>query len=211
MEDLSDGSGYGSTGGSNSEGYSGWRAADPKLPEFETAPEADRYHNTHPPPISRHEHHHHMINGTGIPPNDAYTSHFTDSTTEWVSFFLMTIGWFVLLTSVLSYWRVKRWERSILASSDTGSSAPTESPLSRRLRAVFGGHTMLRQGFSLSRDEDPNPPNPAIISAETAARMSQGENSVELSRPSSDPEVRLAQAWAEEARLQSDLRAAGLM
>jgi len=70
---------------------------------------------------------------------------------------------------------------------------------------------MLRHGFSLSRDEDPNPPNPAIISAETTARMSQGDNSVELSRASSDPEVRLAQAWAEEARLQNDLRTAGLM
>ena len=121
----------------------------------------------------------------------------------------MHLGWFILLTSVLSYWRVKRWERSILSSSDTGSSAPTEGPLSR-LRAVFGGRSLLRHGFSLSRDEDANPPNPAIISVETATRMSQGETSVELSRPS-DPEVRLAQAWAEEARLQNDLRAAGLM
>ena len=120
------------------------------------------------------------------------------------------LGWFILLTSVLSYWRVKRWERSILASSDTGTPAPTENPLSRRLRAAFGNHAMLRHGFSLSRDEDPNSPSPATISAETAARMNQRRNSTELGRPSS-PEVRLAQAWAEEARLQNDLRAAGLM
>ncbi|KII93323.1 hypothetical protein PLICRDRAFT_58960, partial [Plicaturopsis crispa FD-325 SS-3] len=33
-----------------------------------------------------------------------------DATTEWLSFFLMTAGWFILLTSVLGYWRVKRWE-----------------------------------------------------------------------------------------------------
>jgi len=70
---------------------------------------------------------------------------------------------------------------------------------------------MLRHGFSLSREEDPNSPSSAIVSAETAARMGQGGNSVELGRPPSDPEVRLAQAWAEEARLQNDLRAAGLM
>lgn len=63
---------------------------------------------------------------------------------------------------------------------------------------------MFRHGFSLSRDEDGNP-----ISAETAARMGQRGNSVEVSR--SDPDVRLAHVWAEEARLQNDLRAAGLM
>lgn len=92
-EELSNGSGYDSTEGSNSEGYSGWRATDPKLPNFETATEADNYHKTHPPPISRHDHHHyHINNSTGIPPNGAYGNYFTDSTTEWVSFFLMTIG-----------------------------------------------------------------------------------------------------------------------
>jgi len=92
-EDISNGSGYGSTEGSNSEGYSGWRATDPKSPSFDTAPEADRYYKTHPPPGSRHDHHHyHMNNGTGIPQNDVYSNYFSDSTTEWVSFFLMTIG-----------------------------------------------------------------------------------------------------------------------
>ena len=121
------------------------------------------------------------------------------------------IGWFILLTSVLSYWRVKRWERSILASSDTGSSTPSENPLSRRLRAAFGGQGMLRHGFSLSRDEDPSSLTSTPVSAETTARTGQGGNSVELGTPSSDPEIRLAQAWAEEVRLQNDLRAAGLM
>ena len=115
-------------------------------------------------------------------------------------------GWFILLTSVLSYWRVKRWERSILASSDVGSSTPSEHPLSRRFLAAFGGQAVLRHGFSLSRDEDPN-----SVSAETAARMGQRGNSIELSRPPPEEEARLAQAWAEEARLQSDLRAAGLI
>ena len=121
------------------------------------------------------------------------------------------LGWFILLTSVLSYWRVKRWERSILASSEAGCPTPAENPLSQRLRAVFGSRAVFRHGFSLSRDEDPNTtPHATPISAETAARMNQGGNN-EIGRPSSDPEVRFAQAWAEEARLQNDLRAAGLM
>lgn len=40
----------------------------------------------------------------------------------------MFVGWFVLLTSVLGFYRVKRWERSILASqqrSPPGTAAPT--------------------------------------------------------------------------------------
>ncbi|EIW82083.1 hypothetical protein CONPUDRAFT_42398, partial [Coniophora puteana RWD-64-598 SS2] len=32
------------------------------------------------------------------------------ATTDWLSFFLMTVGWFILLTSALGFWRVKRWE-----------------------------------------------------------------------------------------------------
>jgi len=65
---------------------------------------------------------------------------------------------------------------------------------------------VFRHGFSLSRDEDPD-----IISVEMTDRMGQRGNSIEPGRPPSDPELRLAQAWAEEARLQNDLRAAGLM
>lgn len=73
-------------------------------------------------------------------------------------------------------------------------------------RAAFGARAVFRHGFSLSREEDPSP-----VSAETAARMGQGGNSIELGGLPSDSDVRLAQAWAEEARLQNDLRAAGLM
>lgn len=47
--------------------------------------------------------------------------------TEWLSFFLMTIGWFLLLTSSLGFWRVKRWERSILASHTSNSSSSSRS------------------------------------------------------------------------------------
>ena len=70
---------------------------------------------------------------------------------------------------------------------------------------------MLRHGFSLSRDEDPDSPTSAAVSAETAARMSQRGSSGEPDGRPSEPEIRLAQAWAEEARLQNDLRAAGLL
>ena len=97
LEDGSGGSGHDSSDGSGSEGYSGWRLTDPSRPAFETAAEADRYYKTHPPPVTRHGnhgHYHHMNNGTdmGTPSNGVYVGPFTDSTSEWVSFFLMTVG-----------------------------------------------------------------------------------------------------------------------
>lgn len=44
--------------------------------------------------------------------------------TEWLSFLLMTAGWFLLLTSTLGFWRVKRWEKSILAPSNPSPDLP---------------------------------------------------------------------------------------
>lgn len=97
MEDASDGAGYGSVDESNSAGYPGWRHTDPNHPDFETAADADKYYNTHHSP--RHNHHL-MNNGTGISPDDTYVNPFADSTSEWASFLLMTVG--KLFTHVLS-------------------------------------------------------------------------------------------------------------
>ena len=66
----------------------------------------------------------------------------TSSTTEWVSFLLMIVGWFVLLTSLLSYWRVSRWARSIRADGAI-ANAGMEAPASRMIplqEIVTSGH-----------------------------------------------------------------------
>ncbi|KAG6336689.1 hypothetical protein ID866_2396 [Astraeus odoratus] len=55
--------------------------------------------------------------------------------TEWVSFLFMTTGWFLLLTSGLGFWRVKRWEKSILAPS-TPSSDPPPPSIQEHLRSL---------------------------------------------------------------------------
>lgn len=39
--------------------------------------------------------------------------------TDWLSFFLMTVGWLLFLASLLGYWRVKRFERSLRQSSQS--------------------------------------------------------------------------------------------
>jgi len=90
--EIYDGSGYDSTDGSNSEGYAGSRLTDPALPSFETAAEADKYYKSHPSP--RHNHYH-MNNATdpGASQNSVYNGPFTtDTASEWISFFLMTVG-----------------------------------------------------------------------------------------------------------------------
>ncbi|KAF8630334.1 hypothetical protein AX15_002984 [Amanita polypyramis BW_CC] len=87
-------------------------------------------------------------------------SMFADATTEWLSFFLMTIGWFILLTSILGFWRVKRWERGILASQHespgTAIDAQRDSAVVSQLHHAFTVRNVMwpglfRQGFGLGR------------------------------------------------------------
>lgn len=66
--------------------------------------------------------------------------------TEWLSFFLMTIGWFLLLTSSLGFWRVKRWERSILASHTSNSSSSSRSH-ARTQSEIVDEEESRRQSF----------------------------------------------------------------
>jgi len=85
----------------------------------------------------------------------------TDATTDWLSFFLMTIGWFILLTSLLNFWRVKRWERNILNSQRettvSGRDAAGQSHvLSTHLHRFVSVPmrdmgSLLRNGLGLSR------------------------------------------------------------
>ena len=97
---------------------------------------------------------------------------------------LLFIGWFLLLSSSVSFFRVKRWERSIQANSApvtiTREDVEREIAVRRNLESVFGipmddgDHNIRRDGHG----------NMIIIPA---------------------PEL------LEEARLARDLRAAGLL
>ncbi|PAV16252.1 metal homeostatis bsd2 [Pyrrhoderma noxium] len=59
---------------------------------------------------------------------------------DWISFFLMTIGWFLLLSSILGYARVKRWEHSIRTPAPpiTQEVLQRDDEVRSRLRQVFG-------------------------------------------------------------------------
>ncbi|KAF8742867.1 hypothetical protein RHS02_03064, partial [Rhizoctonia solani] len=110
-------------------------------PTFATAAEADKYYSTSPPAD--------LNNSTAMMGNGTMlASEAADATAanDWLSFFLMTIGWFVLLTSLMGYWRVKRWEHGVVrASAETAQSRqPTEEEMAHdaailaNIERVFG-------------------------------------------------------------------------
>jgi hypothetical protein len=143
------------------------------------------------------------------------------ATTEWLSFFMMTLGWFVLLTSLLGFWRIKRWERGILASrSNASAAAPASGPLTSagivsQLEHSLGLRTFARQdlydGFGLGgrrRDESNEASTTrqnALHSGESEAQPMLTIEQAALNNPA------LARAVANERRLHRDLREAGLL
>lgn len=139
--------------------------------------------------------------------------------TEWLSFFLMTIGWFLLITSSVGFWRVKRWERSILAShTSSRGHTRTQSEIAdeeeSRRQSFFE-----RMGLShlLNRHQSSEPdeavgavPNSALLPAEEGGDSGHQQSGMAWY---SDPERarRARETFAREQRLCEDLRAAGLL
>ncbi|KAK2466313.1 hypothetical protein APHAL10511_001955 [Amanita phalloides] len=145
-------------------------------------------------------------------------SMLSDATTEWLSFFLMTIGWFVLLTSLLGFWRVKRWERGILASQrETPGSAIDAQRDVTVVSQLFGSRGMTWSGLfsQVGRSTDRND--------ESASRAEEGlvhrdddprETDSMLPSDVADPQTNeriMAEMIARDTRLRADLRAAGFM
>ncbi|KAJ8523420.1 hypothetical protein ONZ45_g130 [Pleurotus djamor] len=78
-------------------------------------------------------------------------SQMASATTEWLSFFLMTVGWFILLTSFLGFFRVKRWERGIYESQQTAATSTSNESDSRSF--PFPIFTRVSPYFSMSGSE----------------------------------------------------------
>lgn len=204
-----------------SEGW-GWQStqqgeSSPALPTFGTAAEAEEYYNNL------------AANGTAWPSSIPVastmdnTTFFGDGTTEWLSFFLMTVGWFVLLTSLLGFWRVKRWERGILASTPSSIPIPATSPSTPSGRSAFSSRIdMLRAGLGFSARRSNvagNYPGAMHRIGNSDPEEEEEESGREPAHgyvipiDPNDPEGadRLTRAYVEEARLQRALRAAGLL
>ncbi|KAF8199605.1 metal homeostatis protein bsd2 [Pholiota molesta] len=117
-------------------------------------------------------------------PSATIQTQMTPSSRDWLSFLFMTVGWFLLLSSVIGYWRVKRWESSIRAPA--APSTPTPQQLDRDVAV----RRNLDHIFGYGYEEDHQEPEVQF------QRTSTGE---------------LISADSPDARIASSLRAAGLI
>ncbi|KZT19267.1 hypothetical protein NEOLEDRAFT_1245943 [Neolentinus lepideus HHB14362 ss-1] len=189
------------------------------VPTFSSAVEADEYWKG-------------LSNGTVPVTQDSPQNMMviSDVTTEWLSFFLMTVGWFVLLTSIVGFYRVKLWERNILSSQRESAQppAPSSQPYLTQIERVFGIQgpgSLFRTGLGLNRNRLDEPDGDALVfeadaeeiqaARERARMMASGEREREMMAgiDPTDPDAvrRVAEAYAQEARLHQELRDAGLL
>lgn len=92
---------------------------------------------------------------------------------DWLSFILMTIGWFFLITSFLGFWRVKRWQRGVQASVVAAERErdPTPEDLARNAQVLRN----LEQAFGISWDAERQNPGGLVagfMSPTTASAVS---------------------------------------
>ncbi|KAF8663488.1 hypothetical protein AX16_001056 [Volvariella volvacea WC 439] len=176
-------------------------------PTFGSAAEAEAYYRD-------------KFNATmADPPGDQ--NEIPDATADWLSFFLMTVGWFILLTSVLGFYRVKRWERGVLASQRETRTAQPDEPSANQIAFMHRLETMFRlegvsrvelfrQGFGLGRRqrEDRN-----LSNAEEGNARDSREQEAMIPRSDSNnlDRSRAAAVLSNEQRLHRELRAAGLL
>lgn len=104
------------------------------------------------------------------PSNDSTTWYAADVTmADWFAFMMMTIGWFILLTSLLGFWRVKRWERGVQASVAAPPERERTAEEIVRDRQVLN-NIELAFGLNWGRPEDQQPP-PRDANAPGARRL----------------------------------------
>ncbi|KAI0003102.1 hypothetical protein BJV74DRAFT_764940 [Russula compacta] len=204
-------------------------------PTFSTKEEAEEYY--HKLNIT-------MVNGMPsgtIPGATMDDMNFAnEATTDWLSFFLMTIGWFILLTSLLSFWRVKRWERNILASQRETTVAGRDA--AGQSHGAFSTHlhrfvsvpmrdmsSLLRMGLGISRhsrgDAGGDDPDSDVVESGRAVPMTpmtpvtptSGEETSRremiIAMYAHDPyrQRQIIQAFRDDDQLMADMRAAGML
>lgn len=130
---------------------------------------------------------------------------------EWLSFFFMTAGWFLLLTSAFGFWRVKRWERGILSSTTSTASPPARDEETRR-QSLFERLGVFRvpspRGVSETEAHESAPTHDMD---EVVAREFEMEMQLVSSDPDPDRARQIREALERERRLYEDLRAAGML
>lgn len=105
----------------------------------------------------------------------------------------MIIGWFIFMSSLFQFWRVKRWERSIQATNQPQVS--TQNPrLLASLQNALGAGSVIH---STTRDH--------VLQHDAAVRDGQRNGSQDSRRDSSENGTGLDEATRQENRLRRDL------
>lgn len=145
----------------------------------------------------------------------------------WHPLIRLPSGWFLLLVSIIGFIRVKRYERSILASrnppSPNNSSASQAQPtpeevshqllLRRNLEEVFGIPLSTRHRSSRSETEGrgTGEDEERITRRMAAVIAAERQAGVQAQREMDAGEAMALRRMHEEARLERDLVAAGLL
>jgi len=92
---------------------------------------------------------------------------------DWLSFLFMTLGWFLFLSSIIGFWRVKRWEQTVTGPQQTAvTGAPTveqieeDHQLRHNLQRIFGipfTHQPREDELSRVHQVDENPATPSAL------------------------------------------------
>jgi len=181
--------------------WPGWRIGDP-------APTEDDYYKG----LNA------SIPNPGAGGNTPYINSAGITTTEWLSFFLMTVGWFILLTSLLSFWRVKRWERGILSPQRPAAPRTTEEfardqAVVSNIEEVFGlsilSRSDLRAGLGFGSRARDSEREYIVHEADAAGRMDDDER--EPMMPAAEGDWREREVQAADMRLREALQASGLL
>ncbi|SJL10662.1 uncharacterized protein ARMOST_14053 [Armillaria ostoyae] len=80
---------------------------------------------------------------------------------DWISFILMTAGWFLVLSSTVGFWRVKRWETSIRSTTTTPErpQVTTREEVERDIAVRRDLETV----FGVSFDDSDSRNNPRMV------------------------------------------------
>lgn len=120
----------------------------------------------------------------------------------------------MLLTSLLGFWRVKRWERGIIASRESAAASAPPRTNPGLLGSSFGfpglSRADLYQGFGFGTRRPSDEANSSLVAGEDGSAHHLSEETQPMIRSNSvDPQRN--RAIVREERLQRDLQEAGLL
>lgn len=109
---------------------------------------------------------------------------------------LTCVGWFLFLSSVLGFWRVKRWERGVLRAAPSSEHSPQNDDNAVSLGFTFPS-VFIRENLGMN--------------ATRQADEEEGQNGERYVVQEIDRQRQIAEVRINDVQLHRNLRAAGLI